>query len=236
MDVTSYLLGKKSGGGKAPLLQDKEITITKNGTTNVTADEGYDGLSEVEVTANISGGDDLSEYFNNTIDGKYWTYSGIATMIKKIPNNITINGTSCGYMFYLAAGITTIPLLDTSEVLDMQRMFGVCNKLTEVPLLDTSNVENMNYMFEECTQLTTVPQFNSSKLRNMNGMFSSCLKLTDTSLNNILAMCSNATSYTGTKTLATLGITNQKTYPVSRIEALSNYQDFIDAGWTIGYN
>lgn len=37
----------------APYLQDKEVTITENGTQNITFDEGYDGLNSVEVTTNI---------------------------------------------------------------------------------------------------------------------------------------------------------------------------------------
>ena len=55
MDVTSYLLGKNAGGGSTPNLQNKEITITQNTTTTVTPDAGYDGLSSVEVTTNVSG-------------------------------------------------------------------------------------------------------------------------------------------------------------------------------------
>lgn len=37
----------------APNLQDKSITITENGTQNITADSGYDGLGNVEVITNI---------------------------------------------------------------------------------------------------------------------------------------------------------------------------------------
>ena len=35
-------------------LQDKSIEITENGTQSITADEGYDGLNQVEVTTNIA--------------------------------------------------------------------------------------------------------------------------------------------------------------------------------------
>lgn len=38
-----------------PILQDKTITITENGTTNIVADEGYDGLYNVSVTTNVGG-------------------------------------------------------------------------------------------------------------------------------------------------------------------------------------
>lgn len=55
MDILSYTLGKKAGGGSAPVLQDKEVTITENGETEITADSGYDGLSSVEVTTNVPG-------------------------------------------------------------------------------------------------------------------------------------------------------------------------------------
>lgn len=42
----------QTGGGEANL-QSKSITITSNGTQNITADEGYDGLSDVSVTTNV---------------------------------------------------------------------------------------------------------------------------------------------------------------------------------------
>ena len=53
LDVTSYLLGKNSGGGGTPNLQAKTVEITENGTTNVSADTGYDGLSNVGITTNV---------------------------------------------------------------------------------------------------------------------------------------------------------------------------------------
>lgn len=40
---------------KEPALQDKEITITENGSQTIVADEGYDGLSKVDVTVNVEG-------------------------------------------------------------------------------------------------------------------------------------------------------------------------------------
>lgn len=41
---------------KKPKLQEKDITITENGTQTITPDTGKDGLSSVEITTNVSGG------------------------------------------------------------------------------------------------------------------------------------------------------------------------------------
>ena len=81
---------------------------------------------------------------------------------------------------------------------------------------------------------TAIPasNFDTSELTNVNNAFSNCTKLDNNTLNQILKLCINATSYTGTKKLATLGIDN--TFDnFDNIPNLSNYQDFIDAGWTI---
>ena len=43
-------------GGGSPSLQSKSVTYTANGTNTITPDAGYDGLSSVDVTVDVSGG------------------------------------------------------------------------------------------------------------------------------------------------------------------------------------
>ena len=43
-------------GSSSNLQENKAVTITANGTATITPDEGYDGLSSVDVTVNVSGG------------------------------------------------------------------------------------------------------------------------------------------------------------------------------------
>lgn len=76
-----------------PNLQDKQVSITENGTQIITADEGFDGLSSVEVNANVHGtgfsvlgGGEFQEEFNSLIAQKV-TASNLAS--SQAEGNIT---------------------------------------------------------------------------------------------------------------------------------------------------
>ena len=78
--------------------------------------------------------------------------------------------------------IEGLQFLNTSQVEDMNNMFGACHELTSLNLsgFDTSKVTNMSSMFWECGSLTTLnlSHFNTSNVTDMSLMFSECGKLT----------------------------------------------------------
>ena len=135
-------------------------------------------------------------------------------------------------MFGNCEKLTTISELDTSSVTSMYGMFHGCSSLTTIPKLNTSNVTSMYEMFYYCSNLTTIPILDTSKVTNMLAMFYDCTSLSDDSLNNIMQMCINATSYTDKKTLHYIGLTQEQ---ADKCKTLSNYSAFTSAGWTTGY-
>ena len=140
-------------------------------------------------------------------------------------NNISDN------WYGLLAYIVEIGNIDTSNIIDMTNMFSG-SQITEIPLLNTQNVTDMSNMFVGCLALTTVPLLNTQNVTNMDGMFFSCPELTNESLNNVLKMCINAVEITSNKTLRYIGLSQEQ---ATTCATLSNYQDFLNAGWTTGY-
>lgn len=204
---------------------DGQLDITANGTYDVTDYE--------QAVVNVSGGGSDVNWsaigYNSTPQSIVDAYN----YSKNIYDN-WIPAESLRDKFNGDAIISYMPLVDTSMATTMRDMFRLCTNLEIVPKLNTSNVTSMTNMFYNCTHLKEIPAFDCEKVVAFNTTFGQCPNLTDNSLNNILKMCISATSYTGTKTLSTLGFIVSN-YPVSRIEALPSYQAFIDAGWTIGY-
>ena len=107
-------------------------------------------------------------------------------------------------------------------------------KLEEVDFsnVDTSNVTNMGNIFYNCSKLKTIPELATNKVVSMGSAFYNCVMLSTESLNNILAMCANATNYSGTKTLQSIGLTSAQ---ATTCTGLSNWSAAQSAGWTTGY-
>jgi surface protein len=211
MDILSYKLGQKSsgggGGGSSSSDYFIEDTLTSNDIKYFIKKIGNIKSSASIFSVNC---DNLEEIESLELPNVSTFNLSSKPKLKKIGRLKFGSLTSCSQMFSGCSSLKTIPRFETKDVTTFSWFCFSCHELENVPLFDTSS----------CTQFATA--------------FTNCSKLTDQSLDNILQMCINATQYTGTKTLSTIGF-NSSTYRSSRIQALPHYQDFINAGWKIGY-
>ena len=97
--------------------------------------------------------------------------------LKTIPLFDTSNVVDMSDTFMACISLTSVPLFNTSKVTNMGNMFNACSKLLEIPNFDTSNVTNMSYIFSNCSQITTIPELNTGKVENISGAFQNCSKL-----------------------------------------------------------
>ena len=90
--------------GSTPSLQSKSVTYTANGTATITPDEGYDGLSSVDVTVDVSGGG------GETQAGRSVTFPATATRWQNIVEAILVlsDGTSVHFEDYSVVAGKTI--------------------------------------------------------------------------------------------------------------------------------
>ena len=128
------------------------------------------------------------------------------------------------------------PDLDTSQITDFRSMFLGCSSLTEIPeTFNTSNAKYISNMFESCTSLTTIPVLDFSSVTTAEKTYKDCPNFTDETLDNILlSLASAKITISYYKKLSEQGFSSSD-YSSSRIQALPHYQDFVDAGWSIGY-
>lgn len=153
VDVSNYASANVSVPTPTPNLQSKSVTITENGTTTITADSGYDGLDEVEVTTNVSGG--ASEYNTKIVHYGYGDQALKQAMSE-------INGFNC---------------VDKS----MQSFFSGCYNLSKIKNCTWTNCRSLASTFSGCSYLSELDLDNITIYYNcaLNSVFSGCSRLTN---------------------------------------------------------
>ena len=125
---------------------------------------------------------------------------------------------------------------DLGTTNNIMQLFKDCYSLKKAPLMNTENITSFKECFYGCESLVDVPLYNTENIigNSFQNCFKSCPNLSNESLNNILKMCINATLITNAnwKTLSFVGLSQSQ---AETCQTLSNYQDFINAGWTTGY-
>lgn len=89
-------------GSSAPSLQSKSVTYTSNGTNTITPDEGYDGLSSVDVTVNVSGGYNLKKVRYNPTSNKLLKDITITHNCGSIPKFVIVTSKNSNSSYLMA--------------------------------------------------------------------------------------------------------------------------------------
>lgn len=177
--------------------QTKSITISENGEYNVTFDEGYTGLKEVNIDVEVDttdaynegkadgieegieqgkviGREEAIESLPSLVIEENGTYEGAYKNIEvNVPQTAKISVKDSGIKFGNSTFTTVPDVYDFNGVTDMSYMFADCGNLQTIPAIDTSEVTNMSNMFYYCG-VKSIPYMDTRKVTTMNRMFSYC--------------------------------------------------------------
>ncbi len=162
---------------------------------------------------------------DETVLGITGTYEGTKAVLP-VGTKLSLSGTT-------ATNVDWLNNIDTQNLTDIRNMFYSAVNLISIPLINTTNVTLATNLFYGCTNLQNIPILDFSKVDSLSNMFASCPNLSNETLNNILYMCVNSAVYVaGTMNLRAIGLSSTQ---AETCQTLSNWDDFVAAGWSTGY-
>ena len=225
---------------------------TSNGQYSIATPDGYDGISDVNITVNVatSGGVgkfgaglsgmtiktnaktiDLSNLDTSTFNSMNEMFLGCKTLdTLDLSSFDTSNVTGMTQMFKDCSSLTSLDLssFDTSNLVNTASMFWSCRKLTSLDLSgwNTSNVTGMSQMFYICSSITSLDLsgWNTSNLDDIHNTFGSCSSLTSLDLSgwNTSKVTRASSVFNGCSSLTSLNISNWNMSKVTMINAMFN--------------
>lgn len=205
-------------------LKDKAQSILNEKDAKIKSENIKRGIQIFDIVGTLD--QDISKFDNN-----YESQMGnnIITSLLVAPEMTLDTSTNLSNMFSNASKLVSVPNYKTSNVTAMSAMFFGCSSLVNAPELDTHNVTDFSSMFAGCSVLENVPVYDMTSATLLLGMFKDCNALSHQSLLNILQSCISATSYTNTKGLNILGISEDLRATLSEEELTK----FKVAGWEL---
>ena len=166
------------------LLQRKSVEVTENGTSVVAPDDGFDGLSGVEINTNVPKRFECGDGYFLPITSAQKNLTLISRLQKVDVSCWDISSyTNMNNMF---SGCNSLQQLDvsgwdTSKVTSMGFLFAGCYSLQQLDVSgwDTSKVTNMAHTFNSLQSVKSldVSRWNTSKVTTMSIMFGACYSL-----------------------------------------------------------
>ena len=194
VDVTMFRMARV-GVYTPPNLQDKELTINENGTHSIKADEGYDGLNQLDVTVEIEGKEDLTEELNTYNTELTEQETKIADVIELLQTKATPSGEKYAPRWIRFSNYKGTDLdyelanLDTKNMTTLASLFSSCSDITSMVFdgYDTSNVTSMQNMFSNCSSIKNIELNNLdiSNVTDVTYMFYGCDALNTVVFNNV---------------------------------------------------
>ena len=217
--------------GKSGLSKVTVNAVTSAIDNNIIAENIKKDVTILNVTGTYEGGGGSSPNWSEIgYNGTFQMFNNDFNYAKQIYDNW--DNTVTNPSFQTNRNLIYFPFVDTSNVISLVNSFSGCTCLRYIPRLDTHNVTSMKSTFTSCSSLLDIEVLSTEKVTNFQNCFLNCFNLSNNALNNILEMLTNATIYAGTKTLRYVGISSDQ---ATICTTLSNYQAFLNAGWTTGY-
>ena len=223
VDVSNYASANVNVPTPSPSLQSKSIEITENGTTTITADNGYDGLDEVEVTTNVSGG--ASEY-NVKMQFGATTYP-LAQSIREV-NGLNIDNKNLSNLFSNCTNLTKNENFSFTNCSGLKETFSNCNQLSQIDLskITLGYYCSLQSTFNNCSNIGNIDvhHWGAWGGTTFSNTFSGCSSTEEidisglgpcasvTTIQNLFRNCTNLRTINFPPTIRLSGIQNSSSY------------------------
>lgn len=233
---------------------DYSNTISPTGSCN----SYFGNANQLEIVTGLdySGITNLNYFFRNcenlvTLDNTInlrpegnvsmeYTFTGCYNL-ENVPYIDFTKVSYCTGLFQNCRKLKNLYTIDFSNtnITSLEFFFSGCYELENVSISGTSEIQNFRQAFHLMRNLQNFPIIDMTSAINIQTMFGNSYSylensipyMTDNVVYNIIESLKTATNFTGTKTLAHIGITNESI--TNTFISQSNWQDLVNLGWTV---